>query len=127
MTDHTRGDDERRRRELGWAPYVWLGYLVFYIAALFMPPATAQQWAISIAALAVFLPLYLYGFRIRGPRLLAVAWAIFLLGAIVLPHNGGAVAFFIYALAFIIYAIARAVRLRQGIDLSLSHRELPPE
>ena len=33
----------------------------------------------------------------------------------------------IYAIAFIIYAIARSVRLRQGIDLSLSHRELPPE
>jgi amino acid transporter len=33
----------------------------------------------------------------------------------------------IYAIAFVIYAIARAVRLRQGIDLSLSHRELPPE
>jgi hypothetical protein len=33
----------------------------------------------------------------------------------------------IYVLAFVIYAIARAVRMRQGIDLSLSHRELPPE
>lgn len=33
----------------------------------------------------------------------------------------------IYVLAFIIYVIARAVRMRQGIDLSLSHRELPPE
>jgi amino acid transporter len=33
----------------------------------------------------------------------------------------------IYVIAFVIYAIARAVRMRQGIDLSLSHRELPPE
>lgn len=33
----------------------------------------------------------------------------------------------IYVLAFIIYIIARAVRMRQGIDLSLSHLELPPE
>ena len=29
-------DDEHRRKELGWAPYVWLGYLAFYIAALFL-------------------------------------------------------------------------------------------
>jgi hypothetical protein len=33
----------------------------------------------------------------------------------------------VYAAAFVIYAIARAVRKSQGIDLSLSHRELPPE
>ncbi len=33
----------------------------------------------------------------------------------------------IYVIAFIIYGVARAVRMRQGIDLSLSHRELPPE
>lgn len=33
----------------------------------------------------------------------------------------------VYALAFVIYGIARAVRRSQGIDLSLAHRELPPE
>jgi hypothetical protein len=33
----------------------------------------------------------------------------------------------VYILAFAIYWIARTVRKRQGIDLSLSHKELPPE
>jgi amino acid transporter len=33
----------------------------------------------------------------------------------------------VYAAAIVIYLIAREVRKRQGIDLSLSHRELPPE
>jgi basic amino acid/polyamine antiporter, APA family len=33
----------------------------------------------------------------------------------------------IYALAFVIYFISRAVRRSQGIDLSLTYRELPPE
>ena len=33
----------------------------------------------------------------------------------------------VYAAAVVIYLIARAVRRSQGIDLSLSHRELPPE
>lgn len=33
----------------------------------------------------------------------------------------------IYAVAFIIYFISRAVRRSQGIDLSLTYRELPPE
>jgi APA family basic amino acid/polyamine antiporter len=33
----------------------------------------------------------------------------------------------VYILAFAIYWVARTVRKRQGIDLSLSHKELPPE
>jgi amino acid transporter len=33
----------------------------------------------------------------------------------------------VYAAALVIYMISREVRKRQGIDLSLSHRELPPE
>jgi APA family basic amino acid/polyamine antiporter len=33
----------------------------------------------------------------------------------------------IYALAFAIYFVSRAVRRSQGIDLSLTYRELPPE
>ena len=33
----------------------------------------------------------------------------------------------VYAAAFAIYFVARAVRRQQGIDLALTHRELPPE
>jgi amino acid transporter len=33
----------------------------------------------------------------------------------------------VYAVGFSIYFIARAIRRRQGIDLELAHRELPPE
>ncbi|MCB0830612.1 MAG: APC family permease [Solirubrobacterales bacterium] len=36
-------------------------------------------------------------------------------------------ALLVYVVAFIIYGVARAVRKSQGIDLSLAHRELPPE
>ncbi|MHB1860477.1 MAG: amino acid permease [Solirubrobacteraceae bacterium] len=33
----------------------------------------------------------------------------------------------VYAVGFAIYFVSRAVRRRQGIDLELAHRELPPE
>ncbi len=33
----------------------------------------------------------------------------------------------VYAAAFVIYFVSREVRKRQGIDLSLTYRELPPE
>ncbi|MDQ2623088.1 MAG: amino acid permease [Actinomycetota bacterium] len=36
-------------------------------------------------------------------------------------------ALLVYVVAFVIYWVARAVRKSQGIDLSLSHKELPPE
>jgi hypothetical protein len=51
-------DNEHRRKELGWAPYVWLGYLAFYVAALLLPHAPPRQWAVSLVGLAAFLPLY---------------------------------------------------------------------
>jgi two-component system, NarL family, sensor histidine kinase DesK len=88
-------------RGLGWARYIWLGYLVFYVAALFLPPATPRQWAVSMLGLALFLPLYILGFRYTGRPLLLIAWTIFGIGAVVLPFNSGAVSLFIYALAFL--------------------------
>ena len=36
-------------------------------------------------------------------------------------------ALLVYVVAFAIYWVARAVRKSQGIDLSLAHKELPPE
>jgi hypothetical protein len=33
----------------------------------------------------------------------------------------------VYAVAFALYFISTAARRRQGIDLSLTYRELPPE
>lgn len=36
-------------------------------------------------------------------------------------------ALLVYVVAFAIYWVARAIRKSQGIDLSLAHRELPPE
>jgi hypothetical protein len=74
-------------RGIGWAKYVWLVYLLFYFAWLVVQPATPAVWALSILAVAAFLPLYLYGFKVTGWRLLATATAIYALGALMMPVN----------------------------------------
>jgi two-component system sensor histidine kinase DesK len=93
-----------QERGLGWAKYVWLVYLGFYFAWLVVQAATPTVWALSILAVAVFLPLYLHGFQVTGWRLLSTATAIYALGALMMPVNPGANCFFIYAMAFVGFA-----------------------
>jgi two-component system, NarL family, sensor histidine kinase DesK len=91
-------------RGVGWAKYLWLAYLLFYFAYLVLLPATLTAWLLSILAVAVFLPLYLYGFKVTGTRLVIVSLVIYGIGALMMPVNLGANCFFIYAAAFIGFA-----------------------
>jgi amino acid transporter len=84
-----------------------------------------------------------YARRIGGVPLLTIVGALAVLGfsaaiAVLLwdPGSGASLSanpgkvwltLGVYALAFAIYFISRAFRRRQGIDLSLAYRELPPE
>lgn len=84
-----------------------------------------------------------YNRRILGLPLISLVGCLALLGfggavGIILWDEGSGaslsanpgklqLALLVYVAAFAIYWIARAVRKRQGIDLSLAHRELPPE
>ena len=84
-----------------------------------------------------------YGRRIAGIPIVSLVAAVSLIGfalavAVILwdPGSGASLsanpgklwlALGIYALAFVIYFVSRAVRRSQGIDLSLTYRELPPE
>jgi two-component system sensor histidine kinase DesK len=99
-------------RGLGWAKYAWLVYLFFYFGTLILKPGTTRDWAIALAALAVFLPLYFQGFRSTGRQLLAIASAIYALGMVVMPINPGANVFFVYAVAFVGFAVRPALAAR---------------
>ncbi len=84
-----------------------------------------------------------YGGRVAGIPILSLVGALSVLGfagaiAVLLwdPGSGASLsknpgklwlALGVYAVAFGIYFISRAVRRSQGIDLALSYRELPPE
>ena len=95
---------EREQRDLGWTPYAWLVYLIFYFVPLATGEATTGEVVWSLVAAAAFLLLYFEAFRSRGTRQLVIAWAIHSIGLAVVPINPAGVCFFIYAAAFVGFA-----------------------
>lgn len=86
--------------DIGWTPYLWLVYLGFVYLPLVLGDPSGLLVASVVAATAVFLVLYFYGFWTRGLKVLPSLIGIALLGAALAPFNFGASAFFIYASAF---------------------------
>ncbi len=87
--------------EIGWTPLAWLIYFpsVFIWPALAHP--AARTWWLTIAAGAVFLPLYFRGFWCRGwHEKYAIIAAIAALGMLLTPINPAAPVFTIYAASF---------------------------
>jgi len=84
-------------RHLGWLPYVWLIYLTNFVVVAALDRASVLEWALTLLAVAVFLPLYFLGYWVCGPRALWIAGAMWLIGALFAPWNPASSAFIIYA------------------------------
>jgi two-component system sensor histidine kinase DesK len=112
-----------KNSDLGWTPYAWLVYLIFFwCGPIFSPHTTAQDWAITALGTAVFLPLYFWGYWLPGRRALIPTGLIALLGIVYAPINFGASVFFVYASAYLGYAVPPATAFR----LLLVIAALPP-
>lgn len=85
--------------EIGWTPYLWLLYLLFFFLEWFYRPVPPLEIAISIPAVALFLVLYFLGFWVRGNADLWIAAGMTGLGLATAPFNSGAMVFFIFAVA----------------------------
>ncbi len=88
---------------LGWTPYAWLVYLCFFYMQPILAHAGVKEWALTIGATIIFVALYLRGYWLCGWQLILNTSGIVLLGVVLSPHNPGAVAFFIYASAFLAF------------------------
>ena len=86
---------------IGWTPYAWLIYLFFFLAEPMLGDPPAWEIAASAAVLAVFVPLYFWGYWQRGWRGLVPAVGCALLGTVSAPWNGGSAVLFIYAAGFV--------------------------
>jgi len=90
---------------VGWTAYVWLIYLLMFLA----PPAARMwagragigDWAVTLLGLAIFLFTYFRAYWVRGRGLVAIVAAQVALGVIYTPINPGALVFFIYAACFV--------------------------
>jgi two-component system sensor histidine kinase DesK len=90
------------RPEIGWAPHLYLIYLVYlFFPPVFDPSAGFRDWLAVGLMIVVFLPLYYRGYWLPNRASLINAWLIALLGIIGCLINTGAVVFFIYAAAAI--------------------------
>src|SRR5271170_6672856 len=95
----------------GWA-YIWLAYVGFLFIDPIVEPSP-RLWIGSIAALAVFLGIFVAYVRSTDEDRPARFWmiaAIFILGLITFPWIPGASTFFVYAAAFLPFTF-RSTRL----------------
>ncbi len=97
---------------LDWTPYAYLIYLPIFFAAPFLTPVPAWQREAVVAATLVFLPLYFWGYWLRGPRSLMVIGAFALMGSVFAPINPGASVFFVYGASFLGKAFDTATAYR---------------
>ena len=84
----------------GWTKYVWLIYIIPFAVFPFVAKAGVGRIALTLFATAIFLVLYLAGYRVSGNRVLFIIAAITALGVAFMPVNPGAGAFFIFAASF---------------------------
>ena len=109
--------------DLGWTPYAWLIYLVFFwFGPIFSPNTTLDDWALTALGTAVFLPLYFWGYWLPGRKALIPAGLIVLLGIIYAPINFGSSVFFIYASGYLGYTGSTAFAFRMLLIVAA----LPP-
>ncbi|HEV2577641.1 MAG TPA: sensor histidine kinase [Acidobacteriaceae bacterium] len=98
---------------------VWIAYVGFlFIDPIFDP--RPHLWLETLAVLAVFLPLYLWYFAScdKGYQLWLII-AITALGAITIPWNSGGTTFFIYAAAFLPFALFSVRRVLIGFAVEI--------
>jgi two-component system, NarL family, sensor histidine kinase DesK len=88
-----------------WVPYIWLGYLIFFLWEPVTGNTSWQQWTATGVGLAVFLFLYFTFFRTCKPWPLLCVAGMVALGIVYAPFNGGAANFFIYAASMAPFAL----------------------
>lgn len=88
-------------KEQDWTAYVWLVYLAYFLALPFLFPASLWDRATTVAATAAALPLYFWGYWLKGRRILGVVAGFAALGSLMAGINPGASVFFVYAASYL--------------------------
>ncbi len=93
-------------REHGWAPYVWLVFLSFFLFQPVLDPHTTRQdWVLTISAIAVFLIIYFRIFWVGRPWNLVLIACMAAMGIGLAPRNQGSSVFIIFATSFLAWAV----------------------
>lgn len=103
------------RADKSWIPYIWLGYLVFFLFHPVLDHVGYKEWVATLGALAIFLPLYFGFFHLPCPWNRLTLIGMILLGIVYSPWNSGAVGFFIYAASFLPFAFETEITALVGL------------
>ena len=87
--------------EIGWVPYIWLVYVGWYVLIPFLEHSSPRVLALTFAEAIVFLPLYFYGYWLKGTKRLWLVGVLFLLATVGAKWNPGASVFIVFGAAFI--------------------------
>jgi two-component system sensor histidine kinase DesK len=94
-----------RDKGTGWAPFIWLAYLSFFFLQPIFDHAGWKEWLLTALASAIFLVLYFGLFWLKHPRSLLHIAGMVVLGLVFAPINSGASTFFVFAAAFVPFAV----------------------
>lgn len=98
-------NDGNEKQQYKYMPYINLVYLMFLFLPLFFNPRTdTTDIIITLASLAIFLPLHFMSYRNAGRNMTFISSAMLLLCLAVLPYNLGANTYLIYAVISAAYA-----------------------
>src|SRR5580698_2446879 len=102
----------------GWAPYTWLFYFCFFLITPILNHTTWKGWLATALGTIAFLAVYFSFFWIKCPWNLLNIAAFVVLGAGFAPFNEGSCTFFVFAAAFIPFAVETewaALKLLAGV------------
>jgi two-component system sensor histidine kinase DesK len=85
---------------VGWTPYAWLVYLMFFVMYPAIGHASTEEWAYTALGICVFLPMYFWAHWLGGYRALWAVGGLAALGSVYAPFNPGASVFMVYAACF---------------------------
>jgi two-component system sensor histidine kinase DesK len=90
-----------KNRDHGWAPYVWLVFLSFFLFQPVLGHANAKEWVITGVASVVFVTLYFAIFWTRPPLSYVLLTAMAGMGIGLANFNQGSSVFIIFCSSFI--------------------------
>ena len=92
-------------KKIGWEPFLYLVYLgFFFFQPFFDPDFGLLEWLATLGTVALFLPVYFWGFRQQGRSVLLAVGVMTALGFASVFFNTGGTVFFVYAAAAAAYA-----------------------
>jgi two-component system, NarL family, sensor histidine kinase DesK len=88
-------------KDQDWTAYVYLVYMPYFLVLPFLFPSTGWDKAAAVAATLVAVPLYFWGYWLRGYKIFWVIGGFLVLGSLLSPSNPGASVLFVYGSSFI--------------------------